>query len=661
MSLHTTLLTSTKKHLWVLLFFCSFSIRAQRITDPAFANILRVGYSNLIDVNNDLIQPNARNITFLNVAGQNIGSLAGLEGFTSLQYLYIDHNLLTSLPPLPSGLLSLRCDNNQFTALPNPLPNGLTELWCFGNPLSSLPPLPGSLTILRTDAGLISCSPNAGLSVSNAAGAIISLPLCPPVFCTPTIVASPTYTAPSITQCIGASARLTAIATGTTPMTVTWQRKRPSDATFTNILTQSYVSGSVATYNTPVLSTADNGAQFRASFIGNCSGAIAAATASVTIGTRQGANIPDLNFRNAIRRDCPACIDDCGNLSDEAATIIGLNVANLSLAYPIRDLTGIEGFLNLEVLNVSSNTISNFPRLPNSLKSLTITNSNLSTLPELPPTLETLICKNNNLTSLPAFPSSLMHLDCSSNKLGVLPAVLPNNLMVLDCSNNQLIGLPPSLPTSIKTLYCHKNKLVTLPTLPTSLTYFNCGNNLLSDLPPVMPPNLFVLVCSRNPTLFCLPTLPNTLRELYISSENIKCLRNEIAGLRIYDAMNEPIFGLRACDATTCVPFRSGSANGENIAAIKAKISTNPKVETNLKAFPNPVDKTVQVEFSVEESSAATISVSDLLGRQMLLQNVEATKGLNAVTVDMSTLPRGFYMLTLQNGKIKQTQRLVKQ
>jgi Leucine-rich repeat (LRR) protein len=226
----------------------------------------------------------------------------------------------------------------------------------------------------------------------------------------------------------------------------------------------------------------------------------------------------------------------------------------------------------------------------------------------------------------------------------------------LDCSNNELIGLPASLPLSIKTLYCQKNKLVTLPTLPTALNYFNCGNNMLSDLPPTLPSGLWTLVCSRNPTLFCLPILPASLHELYISPENVSCLRNMPASLRIYDPMNEPI-DRPLCSPTQCVPF---IPSGDETQAMKAKVQAATKAETTLKAYPNPVDKQLQIEFTTTETGDMNISLTDVLGRQMSAQTVEATKGLNGATVDVSSLPRGVYMLTLRNGKTQVVQRIVK-
>jgi Leucine-rich repeat (LRR) protein len=636
----TFLLSLTKPHLLVLFFLGCFLTTGsgQHIPDANFAARIRANCPTCIDASNNLLPPAASLVNLGGLSFRGITDLSGIQGFTGLETLDCSANPLTSLPSLPPSL---------------------KVLYCYGTPMTSLPNLPSSLQELHI-SDLITCLPNsvAGLKVYQPFSLITTPPVCGSIPCYLSVQLTSAISESSI-QCIGEVLTLSALiySGGTTNVTLAWQRKRPFDADFINVTSPiSVVSGSTAIYTLPTVSTADNGTLYRADINARCaaySAPLPATVETATIKTRQGANIADLNFRNAILRDCPVCIDNCGNLSEEAAKLISLNVENVSRAYPITDLTGIEGFLNLQVLNISSNTIRSFPRLPNNLKHLTINNNNLSSLPELPNGLEVLICKSNNLTALPALPSSLMHLDCSSNKITALPAAMPNDLMVLDCSNNELTSLPASLPLSIKTIYCQKNRISTLPTLPTSLTYFNCGNNMLSDLPPTLPTGLWVLVCSRNPNLICLPILPESLHELYISPENVKCLRNSIATLRVYDAMNEPI-ETPVCEGTSCVP---SSTINENSTMLRTKIVG----AMALKTFPNPVDKTVQVEFSVEESSAATISITDVLGRQMLAQNVEATKGLNAVTVDMSAFSRGFYMLTLQNGKTKQTLRLVKQ
>ena len=72
-------------------------------------------------------------------------------------------------------------------------------------------------------------------------------------------------------------------------------------------------------------------------------------------------NIPDANFANAIRADCPTCIDGANNLLPPAAGLTELNVSSKN----ITNLAGIEGFTALQWLNCGNNKIANILTLPN--------------------------------------------------------------------------------------------------------------------------------------------------------------------------------------------------------------------------------------------------------------------------------------------------------
>ena len=67
---------------------------------------------------------------------------------SGLRTLYVSNTQLTSLPELPSELITLECYNTQLTSLPN-LPSGLQQLYCFNTPLTSLPEHPARLWWLK--------------------------------------------------------------------------------------------------------------------------------------------------------------------------------------------------------------------------------------------------------------------------------------------------------------------------------------------------------------------------------------------------------------------------------------------------------------------------------------------------------------------------------
>ena len=97
--------------------------------------------------------------------------------------------------------------------------------------------------------------------------------------------------------------------------------------------------------------------------------------------------IADNNLADAIRWQCPMCIDTANNLLAAAYTLKSITLSN-----HITDLTGIQAFSNLTSLNVADN--------------------DLTFLPSLPPNLKTFRCSNNRLVQLPVLPSGLTVFHC---------------------------------------------------------------------------------------------------------------------------------------------------------------------------------------------------------------------------------------------------------
>ncbi|TVR39253.1 MAG: T9SS C-terminal target domain-containing protein [Cryomorphaceae bacterium] len=253
----------------------------------------------------------------------------------------------------------------------------------------------------------------------------------------------------------------------------------------------------------------------------------------------QWVTIPDDNFANKLNELFPECMD--GNQMDtQCADVVNATSINVN-GSNITELTGIEYFVNLEVLwcsnnnlaylpelpqllkhlNCSSNSLTELPALPQSLEGLfNCSNNNLTELPELPPLITTLLCRHNNLYSLPTLPPSLVELECFNNNITTLPE-LPSSITELKCNDNNLVFLP-ELPQSLSILRCYNNNLSSLPELPESLTYLRCDNNSLTSIPE-LPQNLWFLNCDFN-NLTSLPDLPNALTSLACNNNNLTLL-----------------------------------------------------------------------------------------------------------------------------------------
>ena len=227
---------------------------------------------------------------------------------------------------------------------------------------------------------------------------------------------------------------------------------------------------------------------------------------------------------------------------------------------PIRDLTGIEYFDNLQTLNCSYDSLTTILALPNTLEQLFADDNKLTSLLNLPASLTYLECEKNQLTSLPILPASLISFDCSSNQLTSLPT-LPDSLYDIYCFSNQLTTLP-ALPASLTQLYCYDNPLGSLPTLPVALAILDCGGNQLTSLPALpsglttlacrdnlltnlftLPSSLTWLSCGQN-QLTLLPALPNNLTNLFCDFNQLTTLPALPSSLTELYCRNNPLTNL---------------------------------------------------------------------------------------------------------------------
>lgn len=142
------------------------SALAQNIPDPNFAQAIRATCPECIDGSNNLLSP-AQNITILNISQTNTTDFTGIAGFTNLEEFTCNNNKMQSLPILPASLKRLNASGNQLlTSLPE-LPTSLVSLYCLSNKLTSLPELPAGLKSLYCATNQITSIPTLPAGLEN--------------------------------------------------------------------------------------------------------------------------------------------------------------------------------------------------------------------------------------------------------------------------------------------------------------------------------------------------------------------------------------------------------------------------------------------------------------------------------------------------------------
>ncbi|TCK53212.1 gliding motility-associated-like protein [Flavobacterium sp. 90] len=237
-------------------------------------------------------------------------------------------------------------------------------------------------------------------------------------------------------------------------------------------------------------------------------------------GHAQETLIPDPNFEQAL-------IDlkiDNGPIDGKVLTssVVGLPVLNVR-EKNITDLTGIQDFSSLKILDCSSSNISIIDLSKNTaltdlimincglthldisknvlLKYLNLFNNQFSTLDISNNTaLEVLQLQRNKLSSLDISQNILLkELDCSENQLATLDVFKNTLLNYFYCDENRLTSLNISTNTALINFGCNKNQITTLDVSKnTLLRSIECDSNNLSILDVSKNNSLTRFFCSNN-------------------------------------------------------------------------------------------------------------------------------------------------------------------
>ncbi len=261
----------------------------------------------------------------------------------------------------------------------------------------------------------------------------------------------------------------------------------------------------------------------------------------------QFVTIPDAEFSNALNAYYPNCM--VGNQMDTTCSDI-VNETTMDISFlNIFDLTGIQYFDNLVILNCSSDSLLLIPKLPSKLTSLDCSDNQLINLPDLPRSLLELNCNMNQLTSFPLLPDSLSALLCADNSLSSIPS-LPSTLEVLSCPSNLIVNLP-SIPSSVVYLDCALNPLSSIASLPNSLLSFYCDYTPISYI-PFLPDSMSVFSIEGCTDLLCMPII-KTINNFYWNNSGISCFPNAISSVNAFPSVaNVPICDMlnaNNCDA----------------------------------------------------------------------------------------------------------------
>lgn len=114
------------------------------------------------------------------------------------------------------------------------------------------------------------------------------------------------------------------------------------------------------------------------------------------------------------------------------------------------------------------------------------------------------------------------------------------------------------------------------------------------------------------------------------------------------------------CDGTWDFADASGRRefNTANMPQSPAR-ATMPSLDV-LTVYPNPVRESIQVNYTIKESSDTHLMIMDMTGRLVLEKGLEEVEGSNSEIIDISTMNPGYYVLIIQSGESRLTKKFVK-
>jgi len=100
---------------------------------------------------------------------------------------------------------------------------------------------------------------------------------------------------------------------------------------------------------------------------------------------------------------------------------------------------------------------------------------------------------------------------------------------------------------------------------------------------------------------------------------------------------------------------RDGAFSYSNVVVINNSLST-----ITLSLFPNPASDWLQVQLPVVRSGTVQISIIDNSGKQVSQHSLQAKEGLNATSIQVSTLPKGIYYVIVNDDEGHRTASFIK-
>ena len=105
---------------------------------------------------------------------------------------------------------------------------------------------------------------------------------------------------------------------------------------------------------------------------------------------------------------------------------------------------------------------------------------------------------------------------------------------------------------------------------------------------------------------------------------------------------------------------RGVELSGKSIVSKIVSVNTGKAKLAVLNVYPSPTKNNVTIDFDAVANSNVTVSIKDITGRLVLTKNVKGTEGSHNLTLDVSNLSNGVYIVSINDNVSSIVKRIVK-
>jgi hypothetical protein len=119
----------------------------------------------------------------------------------------------------------------------------------------------------------------------------------------------------------------------------------------------------------------------------------------------------------------------------------------------------------------------------------------------------------------------------------------------------------------------------------------------------------------------------------------------------------EQTYSLDDTDPLTSAYYRLRSVDYDGSEGVSTMLQLERTATTALRAYPNPVGDRLEVVLQAEQSVQTQVSLSAADGRVVFMADQELSSGTNQLSVDMTNVPAGVYVLRVGKEAITVVRR----